>query len=51
LRDLLWCFAGTEPQSQHLIARMFTASRIEGTSDYELEELTSSEMEAIGVSG
>jgi hypothetical protein len=51
LRDLLWCLAGTEPRSEHLDARMFSASRIQGTSDYELEELTSSEMESIGVSG
>jgi hypothetical protein len=51
LRDLLWCLAGDEPRSQHLDAQMFTASRIEGTSDYELEELTFSEMDSIGVSG
>lgn len=50
LRDLLWCLAGDEPSSKHLDARMFTASRIEGTSDYEFVELTLGELESIGVS-
>ena len=51
LRDLLWCLADAEPSSGHLDARMFTASRIEGTTDYELDELTSNEMESVGARG
>jgi hypothetical protein len=51
LRELLWCLADAEPTSRHLDAMMFTASRIEGTTDYELDELTPEEMESVGVSG
>jgi hypothetical protein len=51
LRDVLWCLAGGEPSSRHLDARLFTASRIEGTTDFELEELTPEELDSVGVSG
>jgi len=51
LRELLWCLADAEPSSRHLDAKMFTASRIEGTTDYELDELTPEEMESVGVGG
>ena len=51
LRDLLWCLADAEPSSRHLDARMFTASRIEGTTEYELDELTPREMESVGARG
>ena len=51
LRDLLWCFSGSSDSEPESPERIHTASRIEDTSFYALDELSAEEMRRVGVGG
>lgn len=49
LRDLLWCLAGEDPPTSPAQPLIHSASRIDGTLDYELSWLSQDEMAQLGL--